>query len=388
MNRRGVRGVNGRDGRGTPPDGPGVTSRNALVGPRGPVGSPSHLEWRRRIMHFAWNTGRGSSRSSYLPHPLGRVPRELACRPRSQQQSSATAPVSITHQYHSSLARVIARSDRRPAESGTHSAAARRAPHSQPGAGALVRGRHRAVWRIGFICEAICMEGFWACVHRRVGQGACDRRLERSASRPPTADRFDLFDYRSVPFPLGFLCRRGTTFGTREGQSGGKGTGGGRRGAVEWLGPRAALDVPPPHPPPSTRRATSRPLGRSCAPTAAWLGAQTGPHPLFDAIASPRPYPGRTTPAAGSDRRRSLIPVALWLHCRLGSVHRPVVSALYVKQFAWKGSGPVSIGLAKCSPPLADAPSPRPRQTSGTGPRGSERATCTWQASSRVSSSS
>ena len=188
------------------------------------------------------------SRSSYLPHPLGRVPRELACRPRSQQQSSATAPASITHQYHSSLARVIARSDRRPAESGTHSAAARRAPHSQPGAGALVRGRHRAVWRIGFICEAICMEGFWACVHRRVGQGACDRRLERSASRPPTADRFDLFDYRSVPFPLGFLCRRGTTFGTREGQSGGKGTGGGRRGAVEWLRPRAALDVPPPHP--------------------------------------------------------------------------------------------------------------------------------------------
>ena len=124
------------------------------------------------------------------------------------------------------------------------------------------------------------------------------RRLGR---RPPTADRFDLFDYRSVPFPLGFLCRRGTTFRTREGQSGGKGTGGGRRGAVEWLGPRAALDVPPPHPPPSTRRATSRPLGRSCAPTAAWLGAQTGPHPLFDAIASPRPYPGRTTPAAGSD---------------------------------------------------------------------------------------
>ena len=64
MNRRGVRGVNGRDGRGTPPDGPGVTSRNALVGPRGPVGSPSHLEWRRRIMHFAWNTGRGSSRTA------------------------------------------------------------------------------------------------------------------------------------------------------------------------------------------------------------------------------------------------------------------------------------------------------------------------------------
>ena len=50
-------------------------------------------------------------------------------------------------------------------------------------------------------------------------------------------------------------------------------------------------------------------------------------------------------------RRRSLIPVALWLHCRLGSVHRPVVSALYVKQFAWKGSGPVSIGLANADLP-------------------------------------
>ena len=177
--------------------GSGGTSRNALVGPRGPVGSPSHLEWRRRIMHFAWNTGRGSSRSSYLPHPLGRVPRELACRPRSQQQSSATAPASITHQYHSSLARVIARSDRRPAESGTHSAAARRAPHSQPGAGALVRGRHRAVWRIGFICEADLhgREFAWKG-SGPVSIGASARapaiaalNARRLGRRPPTADR-------------------------------------------------------------------------------------------------------------------------------------------------------------------------------------------------------
>jgi hypothetical protein len=99
-----------------------------------------------------------ASHWSHHPHPLhppvrrpragprpGRVTREVACGPRSQQPTSATAPVSITHHHHRSLARVIARSEERPAEPGPHSAAARRAPQPQPGAGAPVRGRHRTV---------------------------------------------------------------------------------------------------------------------------------------------------------------------------------------------------------------------------------------------------
>ena len=63
--RRAPRARDGERGQWTPAGpGRGDTLCNAVAGPHGPAGCPCPLEWRRRIMHFAWNTARGSSRTA------------------------------------------------------------------------------------------------------------------------------------------------------------------------------------------------------------------------------------------------------------------------------------------------------------------------------------
>ena len=138
----------------------------------------SHWSHHPRPLHPAVRRPRAE------PRP-GRVPRELACRPRSQQHNSATAPVSITHHHHRSLARVIARSNEPPAEPGPHAAAGRRAPQPQAGAGALVRGQRRT--RGHTPSHAPHPQ----CVARRRRGAACRARAAcgRGAASPPAPAR-------------------------------------------------------------------------------------------------------------------------------------------------------------------------------------------------------
>ena len=138
----------------------------------------SHWSHHPRPLHPAVRRPRAE------PRP-GRVPRELACRPRSQQHNSATAPVSITHHHHRSLARVIARSNEPPAEPGPH---AGRGAASPPAPGRRRSARPRPAthsWAHPLPCPTPPVRGAPAARSRLPSPG----RMRPRAASPPAPGR-------------------------------------------------------------------------------------------------------------------------------------------------------------------------------------------------------